>query len=183
MYRNTNASLGQGYATCTTDEATTAKKATLASYALTAGGYVAVKFTYAVPAGSTLSVNSKTAKPIYYKGAAITSGIIDDGDLAVFLYNGSQYHLVAIDRNVESQPKITASGLLKGDGSGGVTAAVAGTDYIASHQDIGGKLDKSGGTMTGALTLSGAPSSDLHAATKKYVDDYLGDIETLLASI
>lgn len=29
------------------------------------------------------------------------------------------------------QPKITASGLLKGDGDGGVTAAVAGTDYQA----------------------------------------------------
>ena len=32
-------------------------------------------------------------------------------------------------------------------------------------------LLKSGGTMTGALTLSGAPSLDLQAATKKYVDD------------
>ena len=29
----------------------------------------------------------------------------------------------------------------------------------------------SGDTMTGTLTLSGAPSADLHAATKKYVDD------------
>jgi len=32
-------------------------------------------------------------------------------------------------------------------------------------------LLKTGGTMTGALTLSGAPTVDLHAATKKYVDD------------
>jgi hypothetical protein len=31
-------------------------------------------------------------------------------------------------------------------------------------------LQKAGGTMTGALTLSGAPSSNLHAATKAYVD-------------
>lgn len=31
-------------------------------------------------------------------------------------------------------------------------------------------LPKAGGTMTGALTLSGAPSSTLHAATKAYVD-------------
>lgn len=36
---------------------------------------------------------------------------------------------------------------------------------------IGTKVSKSGDTMTGALTLSGAPSSNLHAATKKYVDD------------
>jgi hypothetical protein len=33
------------------------------------------------------------------------------------------------------------------------------------------KLSKTGGTMTGALTLSGAPTSDLHAATKLYVDN------------
>jgi hypothetical protein len=36
---------------------------------------------------------------------------------------------------------------------------------------IGEKVAKSGDTMTGALTLSGAPTNDLHAATKKYVDD------------
>lgn len=34
-----------------------------------------------------------------------------------------------------------------------------------------GKVNLSGGTMTGALTLSGAPTADLQAATKKYVDD------------
>ena len=32
------------------------------------------------------------------------------------------------------------------------------------------KLNLAGGTMTGALTLSGAPTADLHAATKAYVD-------------
>ena len=29
----------------------------------------------------------------------------------------------------------------------------------------------SGGTLTGPLTLAGAPTADLHAATKKYVDN------------
>jgi hypothetical protein len=33
------------------------------------------------------------------------------------------------------------------------------------------KLDKAGGTMTGALILNAAPTVDLHASTKKYVDD------------
>ena len=37
-------------------------------------------------------------------------------------------------------------------------------------------LLKTGGTMTGALTLSGAPTVDLHAATKKYVDDSISAI-------
>jgi hypothetical protein len=35
---------------------------------------------------------------------------------------------------------------------------------------LNAKLALAGGTMTGALTLSGAPTSDLHAATKQYVD-------------
>ena len=35
-------------------------------------------------------------------------------------------------------------------------------------------LPLGGGTLTGALTLSGAPTVDLHAATKKYVDDNAG---------
>lgn len=34
-----------------------------------------------------------------------------------------------------------------------------------------GKVDRSGDTMTGALTLPSDPTSDLQAATKQYVDD------------
>lgn len=36
-------------------------------------------------------------------------------------------------------------------------------------------LPLSGGTMTGKLKLSGAPTEDMDAATKKYVDDSVGD--------
>lgn len=92
-----NASLGQGYATCTTAAATTAKVGTLSSYSLTTGGVVSVKFTYAVPANATLNINSKGAKNIYYRGAKITADVIKAGDIATFIYS-SQYHLIAIDR-------------------------------------------------------------------------------------
>ena len=37
-----------------------------------------------------------------------------------------------------------------------------------------GALPKSGGTMTGTLILNGAPTTDLQAATKKYVDENSG---------
>jgi len=40
----------------------------------------------------------------------------------------------------------------------------------ATQTALNAKLALAGGTMTGALTLSGAPTSDLHAATKLYVD-------------
>ncbi|HVW22984.1 MAG TPA: hypothetical protein VHB51_00650 [Candidatus Saccharimonadales bacterium] len=41
---------------------------------------------------------------------------------------------------------------------------------VARPADLIPKLDKSGGTMTGSLTLAGDPSSALQAATKQYVD-------------
>ena len=93
-----NVALGQGYATCSTAAATTAKTASLSSYALTTGGIVSVKFTYDVPENATLSINSKAAKAIYFKGAKIINGVILGGDLATFIYNGSYYHLLSIDR-------------------------------------------------------------------------------------
>lgn len=53
-----------------------------------------------------------------------------------------------------------------------------GTTYVRTHNDltdalvtlINGALQKSGGTMTGALTLAGDPSNTNDAATKGYVD-------------
>jgi hypothetical protein len=44
---------------------------------------------------------------------------------------------------------------------------------------LGTKLNLSGGTMTGALTLSGAPTATLHAATKGYVDSALSSVLTV----
>ena len=93
-----NASLGQGYATCDTAESTVAKVGTLSNYSLAAGGVVSVKFTYKVPASATLNINSKGAKAIYFRGAAITANIIKAGDIATFMYDGSQYQLISIDR-------------------------------------------------------------------------------------
>jgi phage gp45-like len=94
----TNVALGQGYATCDTAASTVAKVATLGSYALTANGIVAVKFTYDVPANATLNINSKGAKSIYHRGAAIQAGVIKAGDTATFIYN-TNYHLISIDRS------------------------------------------------------------------------------------
>lgn len=98
--------LGFGYATCATAEATAAKVATLSNYTLRTGGYVSVKFTYAVPANATLNINSRGAKNIYYRGAAIKANIIRAGDIATFIYSG-QYHLVGIDRE-ERYEQITS---------------------------------------------------------------------------
>lgn len=62
------------------------------------------------------------------------------------------------------------------DAASEITFAPAGNIAATNVQAAIAELDtekvaKSGDTMTGALTLSGAPTVDLHAATKKYVDD------------
>ena len=155
-----NASLGQGYGTCGTAEATAAKAVTLSNYALTVGGVVVVKFTYAVPASATLNVNSKGAKPIFYKGAAITANVIQAGDVATFIYDGTNYHLIAVDRVMAgSITGISVSGktitITKGDGStstlttqdttygiatsskAGLVTSATGTNQIAVNETTG----------------------------------------------
>ncbi|MBR5012301.1 MAG: hypothetical protein IKY15_00005, partial [Clostridia bacterium] len=91
-----NAALGQGYATQSNTAASATITATLSSYALTANGIVSVKFNYDVPAGATLNINSKGAKAIYNKDAAITAGVIKAGDTATFIYN-TYYRLISVD--------------------------------------------------------------------------------------
>lgn len=93
--------LGSGYGTCSTAAATTAKVVTLSGYILTTNGYVAVKFTNAVPANATMNINNRGAKAIYHRGAAIKAGIINAGDIAHFVYNGSQYILLSTDGAIE----------------------------------------------------------------------------------
>lgn len=92
--------LGFGYATCSTGASTAAKTASLSNYNLTAGGIVSVKFANAVGANATLNINSKGAVAIYYRGSAITAGVIEAGDTATFIYSTSPacYHLIALDK-------------------------------------------------------------------------------------
>lgn len=104
-----NVSLGHGYATSSSSDGATAITATLSSYALSTGGTVAVKFTYAVPSSATLNINSKGAKAIYYKGVSITAGIIYAGDTATFIYDGTAYHLISIDRGMEGGAMLASS--------------------------------------------------------------------------
>lgn len=47
------------------------------------------------------------------------------------------------------------------------------TEAAAAQSTANAALPKAGGTMTGPITLSGAPTVALHAATKGYVDTFL----------
>lgn len=103
----TNASLGQGYGTCSTAEATAAKAVTLSGYSLTTGGIVAVKFTYGLCASATMNINTRGAKSILIDGAAVTAATakrVLAGDIAYFIYdstynsNAGAYHFLGTDK-------------------------------------------------------------------------------------
>lgn len=76
-------------------------------------------------------------------------------------------------RNVALMPCIKAFGDIQNPD------LITATEVLVSISD---KVDRRGDTMTGALTLSGAPTLDLHAATKKYVDDTSAYIQNNFAS-
>ena len=48
---------------------------------------------------------------------------------------------------------------------------------------LSGKVSLSGDTMTGALTLSGAPVNALHAATKSYVDSSVNSVSSTVTNL
>lgn len=155
-----NYSLGQGYGTCATAAATTAKVVTLSSYSLSTGGIVAVKFSNDVPASSTMNINSKGAKPIFYRGSAITANIIKAGDVATFIYNGTNYILLAVDRGVEQKTNLSDF-----NDDLGSSPTHTHSQYLTEHQTIktinGQSLVGSGNiTIGGGGEISGVSPDD-----------------------
>ena len=75
----------------------------------------------------------------------------------------------------------TSNPEMDGTASPGTSSNYARGDHV--HPSDTSKLDLSGGTMTGAIVLAGAPTADLNPATKKYVDDICGDVESVLEAL
>lgn len=71
-----------------------------------------------------------------------SSESIDTSMGFIRIYSGN----TIVANALRNQPFVTASGLLKGDGDGGVSAAVAGTDYVAPNGD--------GSNVTAAFTAA-----------------------------
>lgn len=122
------------------------------------------------------SVNNKTGAVTLAKGDVGLGNVDNTSDANKPISSATQAALN------DKQAKITASGILKGDGAGGVSAAVKGTDYFtpadvneiaaeaAKKVDISGKVSKSGDTMTGKLTVpqveTGAGNSNFFQCRK-----------------
>jgi len=91
-------------------------------------------------------------------------------------FTGGDYYAVSVSGDVDSSwdDKITGSPATAASGQFLIYNAATGDfDLVGDTIDataINGKLDKTGGTMTGFITLHADPTSALHAVTKQYAD-------------
>lgn len=147
-----------GHASDASDSATSAdtSKSLAASSATSASGSASAASTSATnAAGSATSANSSAS-------AASTSATAAAGSASSAASSASAASTSATNA-ASSASNAAASASSAAANAAAVVAAIDGADLDAF-------LRKDGGTMVGALTLSGAPTSNLHPATKLYVD-------------
>lgn len=120
----------------------------------------------------TLNVESTGDKSIRLNGSSyIPSYFWRSGSYVTFLYDGSYWNIVSIDSNVASTSYYGATRLSSSISSTSTSLAATPSAVKQAYDKAAAALPKSGGTMTGDLTLKGDPTLNLHAATKQYVDN------------
>lgn len=109
------------------------------------------------------------------------SGLADDDHIQYLLINGSRAMTGPLTLSGAPTVNLHAATKKYVDDAGvtdhGELAGLGDDDHVQYYNQARGDaryLRLAGGVMTGLLTLSGAPTIDLHAATKKYVDDNIG---------
>jgi hypothetical protein len=139
---------------------------------------------------ASVNVNGLGVKTIKRAdGSPILAGDLPSGCMVKLIYDGSDFRMIGATENSISASVAAAAASVVSAAASATAAATSATAAAASATNAAasataaaasavaaglaatGYLPLAGGTMTGALTLSGAPTSNLHAATKKYVDD------------
>jgi len=137
-------------------------------------------FTGTVTLPSTTSIGSVSDTELGYLNG-VTSGIQTQIDgKAASSHTHAQSDITNLTTDLAAKAPLN-SPTFTGTVSG-ITATMVGLGNVDNTSDankpvstatqtaLDAKLNLAGGTMTGALTLSGAPTDSLHAATKAYVD-------------
>lgn len=95
-----NVDLGQAYGVSSNNSNTAARTSSISGFKLKEGGIVAIKFTTDIDiTNSSLNISSTGSKPIYYRGSALPRGTVNAGDTVTFIYDGTYYHIISIDKN------------------------------------------------------------------------------------
>ena len=126
----------------------------------------------------------QTAVKIGVKGADVVAAQADfDGslnaDIDIVLSDTGVTAGTYTKVTVDAKGRVTGSAALVAEDIPDLDWAkiVSGKPDTLAGYGITDAVNKAGDTMTGALTLSGAPTQDLHAATKAYVDSVVQGLD------
>jgi hypothetical protein len=101
-----------------------------------------VKFAYDTPVDAiTLNISNTGAKSVRYKDTSIAANVIRAGDIVTFMYNGTYYMLVSIDRWEDdirakaplASPALTGTPTAPTASSGTNTTQVATTAFVQTE--------------------------------------------------
>ena len=129
-----------------------------------------------------LSTNASATRPAVLQRGGLWAKTGTGNDIALMFFDGTTDHQIGsiTGGNVSFGAGVPANATAPTGPTAGalwVDTSAVGAPVLKVYtgtawQTVSGSyLALAGGTMTGAVTLSGAPTADLHAATKKYVDD------------
>ena len=93
----TNFEMGDAYGVCSTAAETAAKTVSITGFKLRKGSIVGILFEKSVMAGATLNIQSTGAKAIWYRGSAVTTGIVPGGSVVMMMYDGTRYNIISIE--------------------------------------------------------------------------------------
>ena len=118
------------------------------------------------------------------KGADVVAAKVDfdgslDADIEIVLSDTGVSAGTYTKVTVDAKGRVTASSALVAEDIPNLdwTKIVSGKPDTLAGYGITDAVNKAGDTMTGALTLSGAPTQDLHAVTKAYVDSVVQGLD------
>lgn len=150
------------YASCSTAASTAAKTVDCTGFALVTGAEITVKFTVTNTAASpTLNVNGTGAKPIYYRGSAISAGYLAANRTYTFRYNGTQYDLVGdIDTNTTYSAATTSkAGLMSAADKTKLNGIATGANKITVDSSLDSESTNPVQNKVIAAALNGKVSS------------------------
>lgn len=162
-----NVDLGQAYGISSNNANSAVRTSSISGFKLKEGGIVAIKFTTDINiTNPSLNINSTGAKPIYYRGSTLLRGTVNAGDTVTFIYDGTYYHIISIDRDIPD-PATTAP-IMDGTATIGTSGKYAKEDHVhpsdTSRVSISRKINNK--PLTGDITLNasdvGALPSNTH---------------------
>lgn len=166
LYPSENVDLGQAYG-ISSDNSNAIRTSSISGFKLKKGGTVAIKFTTDINiTNPSLNINSTGSKPIYYRGSTLLRGTVNAGDTVTFIYDGTYYHIISIDKDIPD-PATTAP-IMDGTATIGTSGKYAKEDHVhpsdTSRVSISRKINNK--PLTGDITLNasdvGALPSNTH---------------------